>query len=153
MVSGDSLVNSNELVEDFDAWAALLNGALGREARVRFARPPYDDLSLSFQQLCEQRSLVATLFSTGFEAPNMDDSMRLVARAANGDIVQMHTYQDPPNGRFDVDITAKAVPYLARQGFTLVTMSQLYSDVLREQYNSNGCDVGTGTSLTRTCLD
>jgi hypothetical protein len=83
----------------------------------------------------------------------MDESMRLAARAANGDIVQMHTYQDPPNGRFDVDITAKVVPYLAQQGFALVTMSQLYADLLREQYNSSGCDVGIGTSLTRTCLD
>ena len=79
--------------------------------------------------------------------------MRLAARATNGDIVQMHTYQDPPHNRFDVDISAKAVPYLAAQGFTLVTMSQLYDDVLREQYSSDGCETGLGESLTRTCLE
>lgn len=147
------VMSAKSLVADFDAWTTLLNRVLGREVRVHFARPPYDDLSLSFQQLCEQRDLVATMYSTGFEAPSTDESMRLASRAVNGDIVQMHTYQDPQNGRFDVDITAKVVPYLAQQGFTLVTMSQLYGDLLREQYNSNGCDVGIGTSLTRTCLD
>ncbi len=119
---------------------------------MHFARPPYDDLSLSWQELCQTRGLVATLYSTGYESSSMDESMRLVARATNGDIVQMHTYQDPPHGRFDVDITARAVPYLAEQGFTLVTMSQLYDDLLREQYSSDGCETGTGGSLTRSCL-
>lgn len=147
------VMSTRSLLADFDAWTALLNRVLGLEARVHFARPPYDDLSLSFQELCQQRALVATMFSTGYEALHMDESMQLAARTANGDIVQMHTYQDPPNGRFDVDITAKAIPYLAQQGFALVTMSQLYGDLLREQYNSNGCDFGTGASLTRTCLD
>jgi len=45
------------------------------------------------------------------------------------------------------------VPYLAQQGFTLVTMSQLYDDVLLDQYNSSGCDTGAGQSLTRTCIE
>jgi hypothetical protein len=25
--------------------------------------------------------------------------------------------------------------------------------LLREQYDSNGCDIGTGSSLVRTCID
>jgi hypothetical protein len=131
---------------------ALMQRVLGFAPEVHFARPPYDDLSLSFEELCRKRGLVATLYSAGYESPNMDESMRLVGKAANGDIVQMHTYQDPPHGRYDVDITAKAVPYLAEQGFTLVTMSQLYDDLLREAYNADGCDVGTGDALTRTCM-
>ncbi len=141
------------LLNDFDQWMKLMQKTLGFEPPVHFARPPYDDLSLSFQELCRLRGMVATLYSAGYEAPNIDESMRLAAKAANGDIVQMHTYQDPPHGRFDVDITAKVVPYLAEQGFTLVTLSQLYDDLLRDQYNSDGCEVGTGGSLTRTCLE
>jgi peptidoglycan/xylan/chitin deacetylase (PgdA/CDA1 family) len=141
------------LVSDFDQWMRMMQRVLGSVPKVHFARPPYDDLSLSFQELCLKRGLVATLYSTGFEATSMDESMRLISRAGNGDIVQMHTYQDPPHGRFDVSITAKAVPYLAGQGFTLVTMSQLYDDVLRDEHSSDGCDVGMGSSLTRTCLE
>jgi len=147
------VMSTKALVSDFDRWKNTLSRVLGLQPDVRFARPPYDDLSLSFQELCSERGMVATLYSAGFEALKMEDSQRLMERAQNGDIVQMHTYQDPPHGRFDVDITAKAVPYLAGQGFSLVTMSQLYDDVLREQINSNGCETGTGQSLTRTCLD
>jgi peptidoglycan/xylan/chitin deacetylase (PgdA/CDA1 family) len=141
------------LQTDFDQWMVTLRRALGSEPKVHFARPPYDDLSLSFLELCRQRGMVATLYSAGFESPDMAESMRLAAKAVNGDIVQMHTYQDPPHGRYDVDITAKAVPYLAEQGFTLVTMSELYDGVLREQYSSDGCNTGAGSALTRTCLE
>jgi len=147
------VMSARALISDFDRWKNTLSRALGTQPEVRFARPPYDDLSLSFQELCKERGMVATLYSAGFEASNMQDSMRLASRAQNGDIVQMHTYQDPPHGRFDVDITAKVVPYLAGQGFSLVTMSQLYDDVLREQINSMGCDTSAGASLTRTCIE
>ena len=147
------VMTTASLLNDFDQWMSTMQRVLGFEPRVRFARPPYDDLSLSFQELCLQRGLVATLYSAGFESAKMADSLRLASRAVNGDIVQMHTYQDPPHGRFDVDITAKAVPYLAERGFTLVTMSQLYDDLLREQYSSDGCEIGSGSSLTRTCLE
>ncbi len=147
------VMTTGNLLDDFEQWMKRLQRALGSLPRAHFARPPYDDLSLSFQELCRARGMVATLYSAGYEASTMDESMRLVSRAVNGDIVQMHTYQDPPHGRFDVDITAKAVPYLAEHGFSLVTMSQLYDDVLREQYSSDGCEVGVGASPTRTCLE
>ncbi len=147
------VMTPEKLVQDFDEWMTTLQRVLGFEPEVHFARPPYDDLSLSFQELCQKRGLVATLYSAGFEAANMDESMRLASKATNGDIVQMHTYQDPPHGRFDVDITAKVVPYLAQEGFTLVTMSQLYDDLLREQFSSNGCEAGAGLSPTRACLE
>lgn len=147
------VMSTSSLISDFDQWLDTVRRAVGREPQVHFARPPYDDLSESFKELCDERGLVATLYSAGFEGTNMQDSLSLVARAANGDIVQMHTYQDPPNGRFDVDVTAKAVPYLADKGFALVTMSQLYSDVLRDAIDSPGCDIGAGASLTRFCLE
>jgi peptidoglycan/xylan/chitin deacetylase (PgdA/CDA1 family) len=148
-----ALPSSQDMLADFDQWMRTLKRVLGFKPPVHFARPPGNDLTLSFQELCLARGLVVTQFSTGFEAPNMIDSMRLASRVVNGDIVQMHTYLDPPKGRFDVAITAKVVPYLADQGYTLVTMSQLYDDILREQYGSDGCDAGSGASLTRSCLN
>jgi peptidoglycan/xylan/chitin deacetylase (PgdA/CDA1 family) len=143
----------SSLLIDFNQWLATLERVLGVEPLVHFARPPYDDLSLSWQEFCLEQGLVATLYSTGFEAPTMVESMQLVSLANNGDIVQMHTYQDPPRARFDVDISAKAIPYLANQGFTCVTMSQLYDDILREENSSDGCNTGAGMSPTRTCLE
>lgn len=147
------VMSTSTLLDDFDQWMSLMQRVLGFAPEVHFARPPYDNLSLSWEELCRKRGMVATLYSAGYESPSMDESMKLAAKSLNGDIVQMHTYQDPPHGRYDVDITAKVVPYLAGQGFTLVTMSQLYDDLLREAYNSDGCEVGAGASPTRTCME
>ncbi|HTP02747.1 MAG TPA: polysaccharide deacetylase family protein [Anaerolineales bacterium] len=147
------VMSKQSLLNDYARWYSTLSQAVGTDLPVHFARPPYDDLSLSWQEFCLEQGLVATLYSTGFEASTMPESMRLASQAVNGDIVQMHTYQDPPHARFDLDITATAVPYLARQGFTLITMTQLYDDLLIEQNNSDGCDIGRGNSPTRTCLD
>ncbi len=147
------VMSTKALIADFDQWENTLSRVLGFQPNVRFARPPYDDLSLSFQELCKERGMVATLFSTGFEAQKMEDSMRLAERAQNGDIVQMHTYQDPPHGRFDLDISIKVIPYLAGKGFSLVTMSQLYDDSLVDQLNTNGCVTGPGKTLGQNCVE
>ncbi len=147
------VMSTKSLIADFDQWMTSLTQKLGFTPRVHFARPPYDDLSRSFEELCQERGLIATLFSTGFEAQTMQDSLRLAAKAQNGDVVQMHTYQDPANGRHDVEITRNVLPLLAENGFSLVTMSQLFDDVLREEHSSAGCTLGAGASLTRTCLE
>ena len=147
------VMSSKSLIADFDQWMDTLHQVLGFQPVVHFARPPYDDITPSFQVLCQERGLVATLYSIGYEAPNTDQGLNYAARTQNGDIVQMHTYEDPNNNRLDVSITAKVLPYLAEKGFQLATMTELYNDLLLEQNSSGGCDVGSGASLTRTCLD
>jgi hypothetical protein len=52
-----------------------------------------------------------------------------------------------------MDTTKLAIPYLIEQGMPMVTLSKLYDDLLREQNQSDGCDVGAGNSATRTCID
>lgn len=147
------VMSSKNLIADFDEWMNTLQQILGFKPVVHFARPPGDDFTPSFQILCKERGLVATLFSIGYEAPNTDEGLRNATLTQNGDIVQMHTYQDPDKNRNDVMITAKVLPYLATQGFHLVTMTELYNDVLRDQYSSNGCNIGGGESLIRSCLE
>jgi hypothetical protein len=53
----------------------------------------------------------------------------------------------------DYNSSQLAFPYLKGQGIGAVTLSRLYDDLLREKINSDGCDINTGASLTRTCLD
>jgi peptidoglycan/xylan/chitin deacetylase (PgdA/CDA1 family) len=147
------VMSSKNLIADFDEWMNTLHQVLGFQPDVHFARPPYDDITPSFQVLCRERGLVATLYSIGYEASNTDQGLNYAVRTQNGDIVQMHTYEDPNNNRLDVSITAKVLPYLADRGFQLVTMTELYNDLLREKNSSSGCDIGSGASLTRTCLE
>jgi peptidoglycan/xylan/chitin deacetylase (PgdA/CDA1 family) len=148
-----AVMSPKALVADFNQWMNTLQQVLGFQPTVHFAKPPYDDLSPSFQTLCKERNLVGTMFSIGYEGQTEQDGLNAASHTQNGDIVQMHTYQDPNQGRLDVSITEKVLPYLAGQGFSLVTMSKLYDQLLQDQYSSNGCNVGTGGSLTRTCID
>jgi len=147
-----STMSSKALIADFDQWTNTLHQALGFLPPVHFAKPPYDDLSPSFMDLCQARGLVATMYSMGY-GESVEDCLRIASRTQNGDIVQMHTYQDPNQGRFDVAIAEKVFPYLAGQGFSLVTMSKLYDQLLQDQNNSSGCYIGPGASLTRTCIE
>ena len=145
-------MSSTAMIADFDQWMTTVQQILGFRPLIHFARPPGNEIAPSFQILCRERDLVLTDFSIGYEAPNIDEGLRNASHTQNGDIVQMHTYEDPNNNRLDVSITAKVLPYLAAQGFQLVTMTELFNDVLREQNSSNGCNVGIGESLTRNCL-
>ncbi len=144
---------SKSPVADFDQWMIVMQDALGFRPEVRFARPPGNNLTPAFQEICTQRGLVVTQYSIGYEGKSVDDGLSAAAKTQNGDIVQMHTYQDPNQGRLDVAITEKVLPYLSAQGFSLLTMSALYGLLLQEKNNALGCETGTGDSLTRTCLD
>jgi peptidoglycan/xylan/chitin deacetylase (PgdA/CDA1 family) len=148
-----NLMSTQAMLADFDQWNNVLHQALGFLPEIHFAKSPFNDVSPSFEQLCSERGLVDTRYSIGYEGQTVDDGLYAAARTQNGDIVQMHTYQDPAKGRQDVAISALVIPYLAGIGFSLVTMTKLYGDLLREQNSSNGCEVGTGASLTRTCVE
>ncbi len=147
------VMSAKALIADFDQWMETLEQVLGFQPKVHFARPPYDDLSSSFQTLCAERGLVGTLYSIGYEGATVEDGLRAAERSQNGDIVQMHTYEDPKQGRLDVSITNKVLPYLVQQGFGLLTLTQLYDQLLQDRNNSNGCEIGMGAAPTRTCLD
>ena len=146
-------MSSKSLIADFDEWTDSLHQVLGFQPDIRFAKPPYDDISPSFEILCNERNMVLTMYSIGYEGLTVGDGLKAATRTQNGDIAQMHTYEDPNKGRLDASISAKVIPYLAEQGFGLVTMTELYDDLLLQQNSSNGCDVGSGESPTRTCVE
>ncbi len=147
-----------ELLADYDRWQDALYRVLGDKPLVRFARPPFGNLSSSFLDMCRQRGKVATMWSTGFGGA-VDVGVDLARHAQNGDIALMHTRNQPAEPAinqeesWDMTITAQILPYFAEQGMQCVTVSRLYDDLIREQQSSMGCEVGPGDSLTRSCLD
>jgi peptidoglycan/xylan/chitin deacetylase (PgdA/CDA1 family) len=152
------LYEPQQVVDDYDKWLNALNQVLGKRVTVHFARPPYDILSSPFSYMCEQRGLVATLFSIGGGGPT-SFVMNAIRRFKNGDIIQFHTREQPAipsigqEESTDMTTTSQAIPFFNDLGIQCVTLSQLYDDVLREQYSSDGCNVGVGDSRTRTCLE
>jgi len=131
---------------DYDKWYSALTLVLGAEYNMRFMRPPYDIISKTMGVLCQERGLVATLFSVG-GGGDPNDVVKAVQESKGGDIVQMHIRTQ------DYDSSVQLFPWLKENNWELVTMSKLYNDYLREQINSDGCDVNTGTPLTRTCVE
>jgi peptidoglycan-N-acetylglucosamine deacetylase len=131
---------------DYDKWYAALTQVLGTEYNVRFVRPPYDIISYTLDVLCQERGLVAAMFSLG-GGGQPDIVVRAIQKGNNGDIVQMHIRTQDYNSSLQV------YPWLKENKWELVTMSKLYDDYLQEQINPSGCDVDTGISLTRTCLE
>jgi hypothetical protein len=73
--------------------------------------------------------------------------LHAVQKAKGGDIVQMHIRTE------DYESSKLVFPWLKENKWDLVTMSTLYDDYLREQVNSDGCDVEAGNALTRTCVE
>lgn len=131
---------------DFDKWNNALTEVLGAPYAVRFVRPPYDIISYTLDVLCQERGLVATLFSLG-GGGEPDVVVRAIQKGRGGDIVQMHIRTQ------DYNSSMKAFPWLQENQWELVTMSKLYDDYLRQKVNADGCDLNTGTSLTRTCVE
>ncbi|MBI3739201.1 MAG: polysaccharide deacetylase family protein [Chloroflexi bacterium] len=145
-----ALYKPQQVVNDFDKWLNALTQVLGMQPTVHFARPPYDIISDPFMYMCEQRGLVATLYSIGGGGPS-SYVMNAIRKYQNGDIIQFHTREQPDSQ--DMTSTSQAIPFFDSLGVQCVTLSQLYDGVLRDRFNSNGCDTGAGQSLTRTCLD
>ena len=131
---------------DYDKWYAALTQVLGREYTVRFVRPPYDIISYTLDVLCQERGLVATMFSLG-GGGEPDIVVRAIQKGKNGDIVQMHIRTQ------DYNSSVQIYPWLRENKWELVTMSKLYDDYLLEKVNPEGCDTEAGNSLTRTCVE
>jgi peptidoglycan/xylan/chitin deacetylase (PgdA/CDA1 family) len=152
------VLSEAEMLADFDRWQEALHQVLGAPLSVQFARPPYGNLSDSFLSMCAIRAKVATMWSTGFGG-SVEVGVNAAKRARYGDIALLHTRnqgaipQIQQEESWDLTISAQVLPYFSTQGIECVTLSTLYDDLLREQHNTAGCDVGKGQSLTRTCLD
>jgi len=144
------VMRTEKVIQDFDRWLEALYQVLGAQPAVRFGRPPYGVLSQSFLNMCRERGLVATMWSTGFGGA-LEVGVHAAERVQNGDIVLMHTRQQP--GQEDMAILAKVLPMLTERGVECVTISRLYAEWLEEQINSPGCEGGEGPSLIRTCLE
>jgi peptidoglycan/xylan/chitin deacetylase (PgdA/CDA1 family) len=152
------VLSDAQLLQDFDQWQNALYRVLGAQPLVKFSRPPYGNLSASFLNMCALRGQVATMWSTGFGGA-LEVGVTAARRSRYGDIALMHTRNQPAipeikqEESWDMDIAARVLPYFASEGIECVTMSRLYDDLVVEQHNSDGCELGTGQSLTRVCLD
>ena len=120
---------------------------MGFTPTVRFGRPTFGSLSPSFDAVCRENHLVNTMWSTGWGGDTNDIVKYTLPKSRNGDIVLMHIRTQ------DVTTSQQAYPWMVDNGWSTVTLSKLYDDMLLEQNESLGCDAYDGPSLTRTCIE
>jgi peptidoglycan/xylan/chitin deacetylase (PgdA/CDA1 family) len=141
------VLSTEDVIADYDRWLDALRQVLGVEPEVRFARPPFGNTSASFLNMCDARLVVPTMWSTGWGGPTESVVTSTVPKIRHGDIVLLHTRPE------DMETTRDALPELERRGIQPVTLSRLYTDLLKEQHQSKGCEAGPLPSLIRTCID
>lgn len=141
------VMSSQHVLEDYDRWYDALCQVLEDQAPVvRFARPPYGNTSSSFLNMCTQRGLVPTMWSTGWGGPTESVVNYTVPKIQPGDIVLLHTRIE------DMNTSEEAIPELADRGIQAVTLSRLYFDLLKVENESSGC-YADPYSLSRTCIE
>ena len=141
------VLNTADVIADYDRWLDALRQVLEVEPEVRFARPPFGNTSASFLTMCDARGVVPTMWSTGWGGPTESVVNSTVPKLKHGDIVLLHTRPE------DMETTKQALPDLNTRGIQPVTLSRLYMDWLKDQHQSDGCGAGALPSLTRTCID
>ncbi len=112
-------LSSVEFRDDYDQWYSAASKASGTEPKVRFARPPYGQLSFSFLNLCNQKSLKAAMWTDSWGMADVYFEKEK-ERSQNGDIILFHIrYQDLENAKI-------ALPYFLNHNQSPVTLSTLY---------------------------
>jgi len=141
--------SADEVLRDYERWLDALRHVLEDEnPKVRFARPPYGNVTSQFLNLCNLRGLVCTMWSWGWGAESSAEAINnVVPKTKAGQIVLLHTRT------VDADTFDAGIPWLAKNNLRAVTLSEMYYDFQKEEHQSPGCDVATGSALTRSCID
>jgi peptidoglycan/xylan/chitin deacetylase (PgdA/CDA1 family) len=140
------VMSAEKVLADFDLWMDALREVLDQEPVIRFARPPFGNTSPSFLEMCAQRGVVPTMWSTGWGGPTESVVNYTVPKIQRGDVVLLHTRIE------DMDTSEKALPELAERDIQPVTMSRLYLDWLKELNETKGC-YANPTPLMNTCIE
>ncbi len=108
-----------EMRADYALWLEAATAALGEEPAVRFARPPYADLSDSFRGLCEEMGLVVAWWTHDWSyRTGLGPDPR--AALQGGDIGLLHP------GAAALQMTAEVLDWLPWLGLRGVGLSRLH---------------------------
>ena len=137
--------STRNLLEDYAKWLATLYQVTESRPPIRFARPPFGNLSPSYQNMCAERGLVATMWSASWGG-ELALAKKNIEVVENGDIVLMHTNSQ------DVSVnTPFGLSLLAARNIRAVTMSELYFASLREGIGAGSC--GATSYHAQNCPD
>lgn len=106
---------------DLERMEAALDKVLGRQAAVKYLRPPYGEYP-AWMETAEDLSLTLwTLDAKDWQDPDADAICRwIVSNAKDGDVIVFHD-----NNPETVKAVKRIIPELRRRGFAFATLSQM----------------------------
>lgn len=113
-----SKMSDSAMLVDYERWYEVYSQVLGDKPVIRFARPPFGDLSYSFLNLCAKNELTPAMWSISW-GKTFTDMKPEVKKIIKGDIILLHV-RNP-----DVDNLRHALPFLRGTGLRMVTLSEL----------------------------
>ncbi len=126
--------STQNLLADYAKWLAALYQVTESRPPVRFARPPFGNLSPSYQKMCVERGLVAAMWSASWGG-ELALTMKNIEAVENGDVVLLHISSQDVNTN-----TPFILSFLKERGLRSVTMSELYFASLKEKMGAGSCE-------------
>lgn len=138
-----STMTAEEFEADYSLWLETMARVTGRPTTVRFARPPYGEMSYSFLELCENHGLVVAMWSTNWGTLPAE-ALKRAEKVANGDVALLHVRYP------DVLSTHSLLPLLAKKSISAVTLTTLYA-ISRGSDATLECFPPAGNSPVQIC--
>ncbi|HIE24837.1 MAG TPA: polysaccharide deacetylase family protein [Anaerolineales bacterium] len=125
--------STQNLLADYAKWLAALHQVTESRPPIRFARPPFGNLSPSYQEMCVEYGLVAAMWSASWGG-ELALAQKNIEAVEYGDVVLFHIDWN------DVDTnTPFALSLLEERGIQAVTMSELYFASVHEAIGAGSC--------------
>ncbi len=125
--------STKNLVEDYAKWFAAVEQVTEKTPFVRFARPPYGNLSPSYREMCVECGLVAAMWSASWGG-ELSLAQKNIDQAENGDVVLMHISSQDVNTN-----TPYILSFLSERKLSSVTMSALYFSAMKADFGAGSC--------------
>ncbi len=140
-----SSLSTRRMVDDFDRWMDALYESVNGSPHVRFARPPFGDVSRSFLNLCCERGLYPVLWSANWGASFRKIQNR-IQQVQNGDIVILHVRH------LDLDTFSNALSILDSLKLRCVTLSELILSDFKDGENGEELLCDTKNNKVTHCV-
>ncbi|WP_448334762.1 polysaccharide deacetylase family protein [Bellilinea sp.] len=119
--SQPSSLSYDNTLHEFYEWRRALTKILGEETVIKYARPPFGDISWNFLRLCCNQNLSVVMWSQNWSLVHKNNFLELKS-TQNGDIVLFHIRKQ------DIQNFKDCVPRVRDLGFRMVNLTSLFEE-------------------------
>lgn len=146
-----SSLSMKDTSHEFSQWKNTLSNTLGSDPVIKFARPPFGDLSRNFYNLCYLQNLAIIMWSQNWSLVHKTKFLEL-STTQNGDIVLFHIREQ------DIKNFEDCIPKVYDMGLKMVNLTTLLYEneqnqdgkAIESKKNENLCS--SNLEESKTCV-